>query len=210
MREPVTLLIAHNQPFFRQILQNIFQSQAGFTVIGEVTTAAGLLETAPVLQPDFIIADIALRGMGGFATLQKLVSRCREVKVIISWGYPDEQTITAAMSADFAGYIAHNASPGEYLIAIKQAMKGEVFYCRQTEKLMDAQNVAPGSSPQLLNEKYCLLIYCIWMGYSSKETAIATDLKESTVNTYKKRVKNLVGSGSLAALESFMKKKGIK
>jgi DNA-binding NarL/FixJ family response regulator len=213
MLAPVKLIIAHSHPLFGSILQNILQSRADFHIVGQAATAADLVETATALQPHVVIADIALPGMEDFTALQKLAACCKEVKVIISWGYHHhEHTISAAITAICAGYIIHDAPPAEYFFAIKQVMKGKVFYCSQTEKFRNAQKKA-GNSEDLLHEitseKYFMVIYCIWIGFTSKETAIATSLTESTINTYRKRFKNIIGSRSIAALESFMKKNKI-
>lgn len=212
MLVPITLIIAHHHQVFRTILQNIFQSQPGIRIIAQCATAVHLVETSIALQPQVIIADVALPGMEGLATLQKLEEGCKESKVILSWRYCDKHIINEAIAAQCAGYIVQDTPPAEYFFALKQAMKGNVFYCSQTERLRNALKKAGeaiASEEEILSEKYLMMAYCLWIGFSTKETAIATSLTESTINTYRKKLKKVLGSGSVAALESFMKKNKI-
>ena len=208
----ITLIIAHNHYLFRTILQNIVQSYAGFCVLAHVDTAAGLLEKTKELAPDVIIADIALTDMEESKALQMLSANCARSRVIISWSYDDEHRVMQAIAEPCAGYIVHDAAPAEYVFAIKQAMKGEVFYCTQTQKLAGRQNIepAPAAPSEKLNEKQLMILYCIWLGFISKEIAIATSLTENTINTYRKKFKAISGSRSIAALERFMRKYGMK
>jgi DNA-binding NarL/FixJ family response regulator len=205
----VTVIIAHSQPHFRHILKNIVQSKEAFRVVGEAANAAELLQATAKLQPDVIIADIALPGMEGFALLRQLAGCCKQAKVIISWRYHDEPVVNEAIAAGCAGCMVHDAPFGDYAVAIKEVMKGNVFYCKQTENLVKAQANAC-KALRLLNEKQMALIHCTWIGFDSKETSVATQYKESTVKTYRKRFKNIIGSRSIAAFENFIKKHGLK
>ena len=212
MHNPVKLIVAHGHPVLRGILNNILLSVQGVDVIGEASTADSLLETATAMQPCIIVADISLVAAEQFAVLDKLVACCKDVKVIISWRYRDEAYLKAAMDAKCAGYISHDASPGEYSVAIKDAMKGKVFYCRQTEKLKtlsDNMQDTGALFTEILSEGYYMMIFCRWLGFSNKETAVATGLSKETIDTYRKKFNNAIGSRSVAALVSFMRKNGM-
>lgn len=204
----INLIIAHSHPVFLVILQNILRSYQGLHIIGKATNAAGLLHAAITLNPDVIIADIALPGMKGITALQKLAISRGGAKVILSWQHSHQRVINKAIDAGCAGCIIRDANPADYHLAIKRAMKGEVFYCNQTEKVISAR--AKGlrthaAALEIQGEKYSILLHCIWLGYTIKETAVATGLTIETIYTYRKRLKKIFGSLSAAALESFIK-----
>jgi len=110
------------------------------------------------------------------------------------------------MRASCAGYIARDAPPVEYVYAVKQAAKGKEFYCSQTQKLRGSTNEID-SFAKSLDDKWLRMLYCICMGYSNKETATATGLKESSVKSYRKKLKSITGFRSIAALEKMLKAK---
>lgn len=199
----ITLIIAHNHHLFSTILQNILQSCAGISVLAKVNTAEGLVEKTKELQPDVVLAGLELNGMSDVAAWQKLLAGCGKTKMIISWGHRDADKIPAMIRTSGAGYIAQDASPAEYVYAVKQAVKGRACYCSQTQKLRNSLKEATTFAKNL-DDTSLTMLYCIWMGYSNKEIAMATRLKESTVKSYRKKLKSITGFRSAAALEKMV------
>ena len=142
-------------------------------------------------------------GMDDVAAWQKLVDHCGKTKVVLSWHHDDADKIQEMMRASFAGYIARDASPVEYVYALKQAAKGKEFYCSQTQKLRGSTNEID-AFVKSLDDKWLRILYCICMGYSNKETVMATGLKESTVKSYRKKLKSITGVRSVAGLEKLL------
>ena len=196
----ITLIIAHNHHIFQAILHNILQSYVGICVLAKVDTTAELLKKTKELEPDVVLAGLGLPGVADVAALQKLVAHCGKTKVVVSWHHDDADKIQEMMRASCAGYIARDASPVEYVYAVKQAAKGKEFYCSQTQKLRGSTNEIAAFAKSL-DDKWMRILYCICMGYSNKETATATRLKESTVKSYRKKLKSMTGFRSVAGLE---------
>lgn len=209
MHAIINLIIAHGHPHFLVILQNIIRSYQGFKVIGKASNLTDLLDAAASLKPDIIIIDIGLPGVKGLTHLQALSISCAQAKIIFSWQHEHFTFISEAIQAGCAGCIIQDAYPVDYFIAIKQAMKGEVYYCSQTEKVINIpiKNGAVGDVfAQELSQTYCRLLYCISLGYNSKETALAMGLSKETVDTYRKELRKIIGSRSVHAVVNFMKK----
>lgn len=206
------LLIAHSHQVFLGILQNILQSHQGLHIIGKATTTNDLLKTASVLKPDIIIADIALPGMKGFKTLRKLATIGHPVKIIFLWNRNHQAAISEAALAGCAGCMLQEANPTEYHLAIRQAIKGEVYYCDETKRAINTRkNLQPGgdAAAAMLNEKYRMMLYCLWMGYRSKDMATGVKLTKETINTYRKKLRKIIGSLSLSAIESVLRDNGL-
>lgn len=199
----ITLIIAHKQHLFRAILQNILQSGTGICVLAKVNTAEKLLEKINDLQPDVVLAGLELEGMGDAGAWQKLLSKCGKTKVIISWRHHDAGKIPDMMRTQGVGYIAWDASPAEYIFAVKQAVKGGQSFCNQTQKLRESSGEA-ASFVEKPDDTLLKILYCIYMGYSNKEIAIATRLKESTVKSYRKKLKSIIGFRSVAGLKKLI------
>lgn len=208
----INLIIAHSHPHFLLILQNIIRSYQGFRVVGKAGNFADLMQMATTLKSDVIVADIALPGMRGFTALQELMVALNQPGIILSWSHHHQPVINEVIAAGCAGCIIHDANPAEYLRAIKKTIKGEVFYCSQTERVIGANiqgRDAIAAIPENFNKKYDILLHCIWLGFTIKETAVATELTKETVYTYRKRLKKIFGSLSAAAIHSYLKKNGI-
>lgn len=205
----ITVIIAHCHPQFRIILQNIIRSQPSLNLLAVSTSAVDLLQLMVLHLPDIIVADIALPGMNGLAVLAQLAAISKPSQFIFSWQYHEEPLLRTLIATTPASYIVHDAPPFEYSIAIRQAMKGQPYCCTQTERLINLPAMLPADAgiTKGFNEKYQLLFYCEKLGYNCKEAAMATGLSQQSVQTYRKRYKKLLGSGSFEALERVLKKR---
>jgi DNA-binding NarL/FixJ family response regulator len=169
MITPFTLIIAHNHYVFGDILQNIIESHAGITVVARVDNGKALLEKVKELQPHVVLAGLELTGMRDKAAWQKLAARCEKTKLVISWRHQDADELPVMIRALHAGYIARDASPAEYLFAVKQAATGKLYHCSQTH-LRQCLDGATAFTKNL-DDTWLRMLYCIWMGYSNKENS---------------------------------------
>jgi DNA-binding NarL/FixJ family response regulator len=199
----ITLVIAHHDRVFRSILQNILQSDAGLLILAKVDTAEALAGKINELQPAVVLAALELKGMRDMAAWQKLAAGCGKTKVVISWHHRDANKIPAMIRTTRTGYIARDASPAEYLYAVKQAAKGKDYYCSQTQLRQRLNGAA--SFAKNLDDTWLRMLRCICMGYSNKEIAVGTGLKENTIKSYRKKLKSITGFRSVAALEGWLR-----
>ena len=202
MSTPIKLIIAHNHYVFSDILHNIVESHAGIGVVARMDNGKALLEKVKELQPDVVLAGLELKGMPDKAAWQKLAAGCDKTKLVISWRHQDADKLPAMIRALHAGYIARDASPIEYLYAVKEAAKGKAYYCSQTQLRQSLNGAA--SFAKSLDDTWLRMLYCICMGYSNKEIAMATRLKENTVKSYRKKLKSTMGYRSVAGMERML------
>ena len=196
----ITLIIAHHHPVFLAILHHILHSCAGICVLAKVDTAKELHEKTKELQPDVVLVGLSLPGMAKEAAWQKLVAHSDKTKVVVSWPHADADKLKGMMHLSLAGYIAGDAPPVDYIYAVKQAAQGKKSYCTQTQKLRENPNEA-ATFAKNLGGAWKRMLYCISMDYSNKEMVEATGLKESTIKSYRKKLKHITGYRSAAALE---------
>jgi DNA-binding NarL/FixJ family response regulator len=202
MLPQITVIIAHCQPEFKLILQNIIRSQHRLCLVAIASTVVELLQLAVAHLPDIIIADIALPGMDGLNTLAQLAAIRKPPQFVFSWHYTDKLLLKPFITIPSLSYIAREAAPTEYVIAIRQAVKGIPYHCTQTKKLIDKplEPEMDEDLPEMFGERDRLLMCCEILGFSCKETAMATGLSQQSVRIYRMRYKKLLGSRSFEVL----------
>jgi DNA-binding NarL/FixJ family response regulator len=93
-----------------------------FDLVGTVGDGQALIDAAPRLRPDVIIADIAMPVMDGLEALHQLTAARLDAKVIFLTMHVDAQRATAAFLARVAG---HAGTPGcGYGVWARQAPDG--------------------------------------------------------------------------------------
>ena len=201
------LIIAHSHPVITAILHNILRSYRGVQIVSKITTASELLKAVIALKPDIVIADI------GFAERKEFTAmRTQPCKIILLWQQHQQHKVVSAIHAGCAACIKQDASPTAIIFAVKNAMKGQAFYCSQTEQAMSAGNNkydTTNNNARALNEKFIIVLYCSRMGWSIKEIAVAADLSNETVYTYRKRLKKMLGPLNADTIDNFMRENGL-
>lgn len=204
------LIIAHSHPVFITILQNTLRSLRDIQIVSKINTASELLDATRALKPDIIIADIGLAGQKEFASLQKLALHTHSCKIILLWQQHQRHNLASAMAAGCSACIKQDAGPNAITLAVKEAIKGQPFYCSHTELAISAGNNRPlAGNTRALSESYIIILYGSRMGWSIKEIADAAELTKETVYTYRKRLKKILGSLNAATIDNFMKENGL-
>ena len=68
----IRLLIVDDHPIMRDGLRGVFRGDADFQVAGEASDGAEAVRLAQALQPDVILMDLRMPGMGGVEAIGKL------------------------------------------------------------------------------------------------------------------------------------------
>src|SRR6185312_2719279 len=194
----ITIIIAHSQPLLRLFLQNIFSSRPGIFVAAIVADAQSLHKAVTRHQPDVIVADISLPGIRQLPQRAASTRPGKPAKIIFFWQYCHEPLVRK-MIHNAAGFIMEDAILPAYYTAIKEVMKGNAYYCPQTERLagfLNNNNAAIHAYIEKLNKKYLMLLLCTMADFTVQETAAVTNLTDNTVKTYRQRFKKMIGSDS--------------
>jgi two-component system chemotaxis response regulator CheB len=80
---PARILVVDDSTFVRRTLRKIFQSQPGFSVVGEAGDGAEAIERILELNPDVVTLDVQMPGMDGFTALKAIASRWPSLPVIV-------------------------------------------------------------------------------------------------------------------------------
>ncbi len=106
------VLIADDQPSVRSALRLLLE-QNGMSVVGDVTSGAGLVEWLAVNRADLVLLDWELPGQSCGEVIQVLRSLYPYLSVIVLNSRP--QTREAALAAGADGFVC-KGDPPEYLL----------------------------------------------------------------------------------------------
>jgi DNA-binding NarL/FixJ family response regulator len=204
MVAPATLLLAHSLPHVIMMWRAALGPHIGrYHIGGEAATIKQVLHAAAALQPAVILMDAGMAGKRLAAAVKQLRACAANVRLLICWQYCHDHLVQPIPGMPVA-YLAEDASLPEILIALNLLMCGDSYHCRQTERLFN-----PPARATPLSPKHRHLLWYMREGRPAKETAMVIGVKVSTVNGYIKDLHALIGSSSMVALESFMRKEGM-
>ena len=123
---PIRVLICDDHFVVRDGVRSRLERQLGFEVIGEAEEGAEAVEFACRLDPDVVLMDLSMPGMGGVEATGRIKAGLPHVKVLVLTTYDDDERILAAFREGAAGYLLKDRPSEELASAVREVMQGGV------------------------------------------------------------------------------------
>src|SRR3990172_10023903 len=91
LNSPVRVLLADDHAVLRSGLRLLLSTQDDFEVVGEAGSGIEALELAASQQPDLILLDLSMPGLGGLEALPSLRRRAPRARILILTMHEDPQ-----------------------------------------------------------------------------------------------------------------------
>src|SRR5215475_7294285 len=193
------VLLADDHTVVAQGLASLLWEE--FELVGIVGDGQALLDTAQRLQPDVIVADMAMPVMDGLEALHQLKAARINAKVIFLTMHADAQLATAALRAGASGYVLKHSAGEELITAIQKVLQGRTYLTPLIATDVITNLMAPEKqAPVTLTPRQREVLRLIAEGRRMKEIAALLQLSTRTVETHKYEMMRALGVQSTAEL----------
>ncbi|MFF0573726.1 response regulator [Streptosporangium saharense] len=124
----IRVLLVDDHAGFRAGLRTLLATAEGVEVADEVSSGEQALAVVGRLQPDVVLMDLTMPGMGGVAATGKLVRDHPHIRVVVLSMSDDDDSVFAAMRAGARGYVLKGARRAELVRAVQAAADGEAIF----------------------------------------------------------------------------------
>ncbi len=188
-----SILLVDDHPMLRQGVAQLIELEEGLSVIGEAGSGEDALGLASELDPDMILLDLNMRGMGGIETLLALRQQGVSACIMVFTVSDEHDDVVAALRAGADGYLLKDTEPEELLRSIVLASQGQPVFSPQLARIL-ASGVRDhkGDLSALLarlTSRETQILQCIAQGKTNKSIARELNIAEATVKVH---VKNLL------------------
>jgi NarL family two-component system response regulator LiaR len=183
----IRVLIADDHAVVRQGLRTFLELQDDIEVVADVADGEGALEAAAEHQPDVVLMDLVMPGLGGVEAIGRLREVQPQARVLVLTSFLDDEKLFPAVRAGAAGYLLKDVEPGELVRAIRTVADGEaLLHPAVAARLMEEVSSGaprPGAEEALTaREREVLLL--IARGMPNKLIARELQIAEKTVKTH--------------------------
>ena len=188
------VVLVEDHPMFRERLANLINKDLHMTVCGEADNIREGLEVIQNTQPDIAIVDISLNGPGGLELIKNLKAQGIKVPVLVLSMHDESLYAERVLRAGASGYITKNEAAAEVRAAIQKVLAGEVYLSpHMTSRLLQrlsGTHVEPRASGiAALTDRELEVFRLLGHGLNSREIADRLNLGETTVNSYRFRIR---------------------
>ncbi len=187
--EPLRVLIADDHPVFRNGMRALLNSVPDMEVVGEASTGDEVIALAASLQPDVVLMDVQMPGVGGIEATRRILHTSPHIMILVVTMFEDEESVFAALRAGARGYVLKGASPTEMVRAIQAVGSGEAIFSpaiaqRLIEFFAAPRPVAPPQVFPELTDREREVLALMAQGRRNPEIAQALVVSMKTVRNH--------------------------
>src|SRR3990172_4173992 len=123
----IKILVVDDHAIVREGVRMILAKEGDLEVVGEAGDGQQALDLTERAQPDVVIMDISMPGMGGIEATQTIRAKHPEVQVLALTMHEDESYVFQLLRAGASGYVLKRAAAQDLVQAIRSASRGEAF-----------------------------------------------------------------------------------
>lgn len=188
MRGPIRVLVADDHVFYREGIKTLLATRPDeLVVIGEAGTGEEAVAQAVRLEPDVVLMDLQMPGIGGITATRRLSESAPAVAVLVLTML-DDDSVVPALRAGARGYLLKDASVDDLVRAITSVDRGQSVLAPQAADRVHRQLTRPAAVadrpfPELTEREHDLLAEIV-NGQSNHEIASSLGLTDKTVRNY--------------------------
>jgi DNA-binding NarL/FixJ family response regulator len=185
--DPVRVLIADDHPVFRNGMRALLTSLPEMVVVGEATTGPEVIALAAAEQPDVILMDLQMPGIGGIEATRQILNTSPHIHILVVTMFEDDESIFTALRAGARGYVLKGASPHEIVQALAAVANGAaIFSPAIAQRVLDFFAAPRSSAPILpeLTDREREILALIVQGHTNQSIANRLVLSLKTVQNH--------------------------
>lgn len=106
MNNKIRALIAEDYPLFRHILRQSLSEDPQVELVGEAQDGQEAVEKTRILQPDVVLMDVSLPGLGGLDATRLILEGTPGTKIVILLEEDNREYRAAAQACGAHAYLA--------------------------------------------------------------------------------------------------------
>jgi len=193
------ILLAEDHGVVRSGLRAVINAQDAMEVVAEAEDGITAVEKAVELQPDVILMDITMPGLGGLEATRQIKNAMPNVKIGVLTIHSSQEFLFPALKVGADGYLTKSVHEMEVVFAIRAVNKERCYIDPGVMKPLvsafveSSQQSADGDGYSGLTDREKEMLPLIAGGQTNREIAQALRLSEHTVHNHRAHLMEKLG-----------------
>lgn len=123
----IKVLLVDDHELVRSLMKERLEQVPDIDVVGEAGSGEEAIKTAKMTEPDIVLLDINMPGIGGLETARVLRRVNAAVKIIIVSVHQDGPFPLRLLEMGVDGYLTKSSAPHELVSAVRMVFRGQRF-----------------------------------------------------------------------------------
>ena len=190
----IRVLIADDHGLMRAGVRALLQATEDIEVVGEAEDGNEAVSEVRRLDPDVVLMDVAMPGLGGLEATLLIRKERPEVKIIVLTQYDDREYVSRFLKAGVSGYVLKKAAASELVAAIRAVMRGGLVLDPEIAREAVESNGRQASPEQVedpyetLTDREKEVLKLVAEGNSNKEVAATLGISVKTAMAHREHL----------------------
>ena len=201
MTQTLRIMLVDDHAVVRMGFRLLLDTTSDLRVVAECGSGEEALQCFAEVNPDVVVLDLSMGGMGGLETLSRLLAKWPATRVLVLSAHEDTAHPRRALTAGALGYLTKRSAAEALIEAIRQVAAGKLFLePALAQEIVVEQVGRPGSPLETLSAREFEVFVMLARGKSVAEIAAVLFLSPRTVGTHLYNIKQKLGAGNAAEL----------
>jgi len=211
---PIRLLVADDHGLLRAGLIALLNAEAGMVVVGEADDENSAVSLAVEKRPDVVLMDISMPDSGGLEATRRIKQLVPEARVLIMTVHEDKGLMQEAIRIGAMGYILKRAIKSEFVNAIQDVMRNELYLHPAMARLLFLEDRSPQpqeirSTPTTLTFREMEVLRLIARGHTNSQIAETLHISVRTVEYHRANLTAKLNLRSRSELMKYAEERGL-
>ncbi len=197
--ETIRVLIADDHELVRMALRTLLEAEADLEVVGEAHDTESAIARTLSLEPDVLLLDLRMPGLGGIEVCRRVKSSIPDTAVLVITSFDDDEELFGALEAGANGYLMKDTRPDRVVHAVRSIYDGQtVFDSGIASRVLSGRDESAVQSAndvlaEPLSDREFEVLTLMARGHSNKDIARELWIGESTVKTHVSHILRKLG-----------------
>ncbi len=204
------VMLTDDHAVVRSGLCRLLEQNNDIKVIGEADSGEQAYQLYPELDPDVLVMDMSMPGMGGLEALRRILNRWPSARVVMFSMHENATYAIQSLTAGAMGYVAKSGHAEDLVKAVREVAQGKSFLSADMAQKVAMQSLTGEDNPaQRLTSREFEVFRLLAEGKLVDEIARCLNIGQKTVANYQTSLKQKLDISSPVELVRLAIKYGV-
>lgn len=211
----IRALLVDDHTLMRQALHMMLEHEPDIEVIGEAGSGETAIELCAELNPDVIVMDVAMPGMGGIAATRTIIQKFPTIRILALTTYSDKRFVNEMLAAGASGYVVKSDASDQLIHAIHAVYEQQHYFSPEVASgILDTVRYLNTPGKRLrprdaLGRREREVLALLSEGKSSVQIGDELHIAASTVDVHRRNIMRKLNLHTVAELTKFAIREGL-
>jgi DNA-binding NarL/FixJ family response regulator len=208
------VVVADDHALVREGIRALLAGSPGIEVVGEAKDGQEAIAACRRLDPDVVLLDIAMPGLGGLEAAVALRAECPRTKIVVLTQYDDAEYVARFLKLGISGYVLKKTVGRDLAATLRSAQRGGLVLDPEIARAAIDERGRPAAfSPpdpyESLTGREKQVLKLVAEGRSNKEIAQTLAISVRTAMTHREHLMAKLGLHNRTEVVRFALRHGV-